>query len=239
MRPYPGATHLTDLPVSLASEVRAGTESANQNATALEPFEREALEQADAPFSEIPGLGPKLAARVREQLGIRTVEQLELAAHTGRLQTVAGIGPGRARRIREQLGARFKQMRQARQQHCRPLNPEPPVAELLSVDHEYRVKARAGTLRRVAPKRLNPTGAAWLPVLNTTRGATHYTAFFSNTATAHRLHKTHQWVVILAERSGCLAQYTVVNETRGSWHGERVVRGRESECRSYYATRAA
>ncbi len=229
MRPDSIHHHLANQPVSLAKAPRHDT------ATLQADPQADLLAQVRA----ISGLGPKLAARVCEQLGVRTLEQLELAAHTGRLQTVAGIGPGRARRVREQLDARFKQTRRTRQARCRTLEPEPPVAELLSVDQEYRAKAKAGNLRRVAPKRLNPTGAAWLPLLHTLRGATHYTAFFSNTPAAHRFHKTHQWVVLLAERSGCVAQYTVVSETRGDWRGERVVRGREAECRTYYADRAA
>ena len=35
----------------------------------------------------------------------------------------------------------------------------PAVAELLDVDREYRERATAGTLRRIAPQRFNPTGA--------------------------------------------------------------------------------
>jgi hypothetical protein len=56
------------------------------------------------------------------------------------------------------------------------------LTELLDVDREYREKAAAGTLRLIAPRRFNPTGEAWLPVLHTRRGQRRYTALFSNTA---------------------------------------------------------
>jgi hypothetical protein len=113
------------------------------------------------------------------------------------------------------------------------------VAELLAIDHEYRSLARHDKLPRVAPRRFNPKGTAWLPVLHMQRAGTNYTAFFSNTSNAHRAHKTHQWVIVLAEREGHKSAFTVVSETRGSWRGERVVRGREAECRAYYSGAAA
>ena len=46
-------------------------------------------------------------------------------------------------------------------------------------------------------------------------------------------------MVLYAEQSGLERQYTVVTETRGDLAGERVVRGREAECRAYYAERRA
>ena len=104
MRPDSIHHHLANQPVSLAKAPRHDT------ATLQADPQADLLAQVRA----ISGLGPKLAARVCEQLGVRTLEQLELAAHTGRLQTVAGIGPGRARRVREQLDARFKQTRRTR-----------------------------------------------------------------------------------------------------------------------------
>jgi hypothetical protein len=51
-------------------------------------------------------------------------------------------------------------------------------------------------LRRIAPRRFNPSGEAWLPVLNTQRDARHYTALFSNTARAHQMGLTSDWVVL-------------------------------------------
>ena len=43
-------------------------------------------------FSTIPGIGPNLATRIHDRLGIDTLEELELAAHDGCLETVPGIG---------------------------------------------------------------------------------------------------------------------------------------------------
>jgi hypothetical protein len=111
----------------------------------------------------------------------------------------------------------------------------PGVDLLLDVDREYREKARAGLLPKIAPRRYNPEGKAWLPVLHTRFGPWHFTALFSNTERAHELHRTYDWVVIFA-RDGDQeeSQYTVVTERRGAFAGERVVRGREPECARYY-----
>ena len=111
----------------------------------------------------------------------------------------------------------------------------PSVDVLLAIDREYREKAKAGELPRIAPRRMNPEGKAWLPVLHTRYGPWHFTALFSNTERAHEMHRTYDWVVIyFAEGSGDEGQATVVTERRGSLTGLRVVRGREPECGRYY-----
>jgi hypothetical protein len=108
------------------------------------------------------------------------------------------------------------------------------VADLLSVDEEYRTKAEARKLPVITPRRFNPRGTAWLPVLHTERGARAFHAFFSNTPLAHRLGRTREWVVIYWDRDGKEGQATVVTERRGDLSGLRVVRGREEECKRYY-----
>jgi hypothetical protein len=113
------------------------------------------------------------------------------------------------------------------------------VAELLDVDAEYRARAAAGELKRIAPRRLNPEGKAWLPVLHAQRGARHYTALFSNTPRAHRLGTTHDWVVLFLEHGTEEGQWTVVTAHGGPLDGRRVVRGRESECAAHYGVAAA
>jgi hypothetical protein len=70
----------------------------------------------------------------------------------------------------------------------------PSVGVLLDVDREYREKARAGSLQRITPRRMNPEGQAWLPVLRTRFGPWHFTALFSNTERAHELHRVYDWV---------------------------------------------
>ena len=72
-------------------------------------------------------------------------------------------------------------------------------------------------------------------MLHATEVGWHFTAMYSNTARAHALKRTHDWVVVYFydehHREG---QATVVTETRGPLTGRRVVRGRELECREYY-----
>ena len=115
---------------------------------------------------------------------------------------------------------------------------EIPVALLLEMDAEYREKAAAGKLKKIAPKKLNPGGKAWLPLLAAERTGYRFTLMFSNTALAHELGKTNDWVVIYYEKGKGEGQCTVVSEKKGGLKGKRVVRGREEECLRYYGQRA-
>lgn len=186
-------------------------------------------------FRSIPGVGPELARRIHDALEVETLAGLELAAHDGRLEQVSGVGPRRSGMISAAL-AQMLRTRPARW-HLPPV--EPPVETLLDVDREYREKARAGNLRKIAPRRFNPTGEAWLPILHTQRDDWHFTVLFSNTARAHELAKTDDWVVLYFHTDhGPEAQRTVVTETYGPMAGRRVVRGREGECAELYAAAA-
>jgi len=178
-------------------------------------------------FQSIPGIGPELARNIHEALEIESLPDLELAAHDGRLEQVPGVGPRRARMIAAALG----QMLQRRQPRPHEPTAEPDVGLLLDVDREYRDKAARGKLRKIAPRRFNPSREAWLPILHAQRGDWHVTALFSNTARAHELGKTNDWVVLYFHTDhGPEAQCTVVTETSGPLEGRRVVRGREAEC---------
>lgn len=187
-------------------------------------------------FSSIPGVGEELAHALHDALGAETLEELELAAEQGRLEDVPGIGPRRAQAIRDALAQRLGERSRRWHPAAAPGSEPPPVGLLLAVDREYRERARAGTLRRIAPRRFNPGGEAWLPVLHTDKEGWSLTALFSNTARAHRLGRTHDWVVIFAERDGDEVRQTVVTEYRGALAGRRIVRGREAECARHYGT---
>jgi hypothetical protein len=96
-------------------------------------------------------------------------------------------------------------------------------------------KTEAGGLRKIAPKRFNPEAEAWLPILHSRRGNWHFTALYSNTARAHELGKTNDWVVLYFHADhGGEGQRTVVTESRGTLAGGRVVRGRKAECLEFY-----
>jgi DNA polymerase/3'-5' exonuclease PolX len=183
-------------------------------------------------FSTVPGIGKELANRIHERLGIESLEELEQAAHDGRLAEVPGFGPRRLRGTAEALAGRLGR----RSRRVSDVGAKPPVSEILDVDGEYREKAAAQSLRMIAPRRFNPEGKAWLPILHTDRDHRHYTALFSNTARAHELNKTHDWVVIYFDDGRNERQATVVTETRGPLTDRRVVRGREAECLDFYAT---
>src|SRR5689334_1804710 len=56
-----------------------------------------------ATFMRLPGLGPKTARRIWQELGITTVATLKAAAEAGELRGHAGIGPGTEKKIAEAL----------------------------------------------------------------------------------------------------------------------------------------
>ncbi len=184
-------------------------------------------------FRGVPGVGPVLARRLHEHLGVDSLEALEAAAHEGRLEAIPGVGKRRAAAISASLatllGKRLVPNRAG-------MLHGPGVELLLDVDRDYRDKAASGRLPQIAPKRFNPEGRAWLPILHTVRGDWHFTALFSNTARAHDLGKTRDWVVIYSyDDHHQEGQQTVVTESRGRLAGRRVVRGREAECLAYYS----
>lgn len=227
-----GLENLPDIGVSIARSVRAMLTTGR-----LPMLERvRGASDPETLLMTVPGIGPKTAELLHDELGIDSLEALEAAAHDGRLANIAGIGAKRLQGIRDLLATRLGRIRPPRASASRD---EPSVSELLDVDHEYREKAEAGRLRTIAPRRMNPSGDAWLPVLHTRRGDRHYTALYSNTPRAHQFGRTRDWVVIYVESPGADGpaterQYTVVSAGSGPQRGERVVRGREPECIAHY-----
>ena len=201
-------------------------------------------------FTTVPGIGQVLARRIYRQLGIHTLEALEQAAHDGTLAALPGFGRGRIQLVQAAIGnmlnkssqQRLKTRRWQKEPVLRPssqataqksdmdtfaANAEPSVELLLEIDEQYRYMAKAGQLRMVTPRRFNPEGKRWLPVMNLKKDGWAFSALFSNTARSHELAKTHDWVVVYYERDGQRGQCTIVTETRGPKKGDRVVRGRE------------
>lgn len=190
-------------------------------------------------FAQVPGIGEELATRIAAELQINSLEELEQAAHDGRLEQVEGFGERRVQMVRTSLAGILGGAAQRRQEEPGEGAEEPPIALLLEIDAEYRRRAAEGDLPTIAPKRFNPDDEKWLPILNTTRDDWKFTALFSNTARAHELDKTRDWVVIYFEpaEGGPERQRTVVSQQGGALDGQRVVRGRERDNRAYYEER--
>lgn len=185
-------------------------------------------------FESIPGVGPRLAARIHEDLHIDTLEALEAAAYSGGLEKVPGMGKSRVNIVRAWLASVL-----GKRSHTAPrasIVETPSVSMLLAVDRQYRTGVQQAKLQKIAPKRFNPEGKAWLPILHETIDGWHFTALYSNTQRAHALGRTRDWVVIyFYDQHHHEGQHTVVTETAGRLRGKRVVRGLESECRDYYS----
>jgi hypothetical protein len=182
----------------------------------------------------VPGIGAQSAQRLHEELHIENLEGLEEAANDGRLLQLEGFGQRRTAAIRAFLRDRLSTLR-SRVRRGRV----PAVELLLEVDALYRKKAERGELKLIAPRRFNPAGLAWLPVMHEHRDGWHITALHSNTARAHQLNKSRDWVVLFVSHDRAPEwQCTVVTETHGPLKGRRVVRGREAECEAHYGAEA-
>src|SRR5262249_13153235 len=79
-------------------------------------------------LTSLPGVGPHLARLIHERLGVSTLEELERAAHDGRLREL-GIGSKRLRGLIDALSGRL-----GRHRLREPVTGEPSVADLLEVD---------------------------------------------------------------------------------------------------------
>jgi DNA polymerase (family 10) len=189
-------------------------------------------------IASVPGIGPKTAARIHDAIGIETLADLQAAAYDGRLAQVPGIGAKRLRAVRESLAGRFRCPPRASLKPPQPVEPA-LIEEILSVDEEYRRKAEADRLLRIAPRRFNPAHKAWLPILRTHRGDYAYTALYSNTARAHELDAVFDWVVIYRTPQSGGGQWTVMTSRFGPLQARRIIRGLEKDCADHYASREA
>ena len=187
--------------------------------------------EPEALLRTIPGIGSKSARLIHDSLHVDTLEELELAAHDGRLEALPTFGPRRVAAVRASLASVLGRAT-PRPRHD---GNGPPIGLLLEIDAEYRDQADRGKLPKIAPKRFNPKGEAWLPILHADRDGWHFTALYSNTARAHELQRTRDWIVIyFYDDDHEEGQHTVVTETHGRLKGKRVVRGREAESGRFY-----
>lgn len=185
------------------------------------PLAATAKAHGPAGLMDIKGIGERLAGLIDEFV------------RTGKIELLHDLEKGAPRK-----SGRVKE-EQAAGTSARPLRsrmPIPDVSLILAVDSDYRKKAGAGKLKMIAPKKLNPEGKSWLPILSTEREGWAFTVMFSNTSRAHDLGKTHDWVVIYFRRGAAEQQCTVVTEQRGNLKGKRVIRGREQECAAAYGS---
>jgi DNA polymerase (family 10) len=99
-------------------------------------------------FMRLPGLGPKTARRIWQELGVTTVAELKEAAEAERLRTLAGLGPKSEEKILKALAVEPAHPRESRRLLGDGL---PAVLAVVSVlrEHPAAVKvSEAGSVRR-------------------------------------------------------------------------------------------
>jgi putative hydrolase len=166
------------------------------------------------PLTEIKGIGEKLAGLIAEYV---STGQLELLSE---LEREFPGGPP---------------LRESKHAFEKPIAIS--LALVLAIDEDYRKRAGANKLKKIAPRQHNPEKKAWLPIMVTDAGGYRFTVMYSNTARAHELGKTNDWTVVYYEKGKGENQCTVVTETRGPLKGKRVIRGREAECKAHYGVK--
>jgi hypothetical protein len=175
--------------------------------------------EPDRLLTSLAGIGPWLALRLRERLGVDTVEELEEAVRAGRLDE-AGLGAHRSQVVRAALAERSQRT------GLLPFaDTEPSVADLLAVDAAFREHTQHH--QTLASNGLG----SWLPPFRTERNGWRFRARFARSSLASRTDAALNWVEVHFERPGRSGQRQVVTATRGQQAGGRVVRGRERECR--------
>jgi DNA polymerase (family X) len=98
-------------------------------------------------FMRLPGLGPKTAARIWQELGVTTIEELKSAAEQEQLRTLAGLGAKTEERILKAL-AEKKQEPSGRRLLGDGLGPLLALVDVLQ-EHPEAVKvSEAGSARR-------------------------------------------------------------------------------------------
>ena len=101
----------------------------------------------------VPGVGKVTAWKLYEDLGIESLEELEAAAHDGRLERFPGWAPSAS----PDFAILCERLGRIRQEPSVPLQREDaPIAELLDVDRQYREEAALEHERRLLHAALIP-----------------------------------------------------------------------------------
>lgn len=185
--------------------------------------------QADAGvLATVSGVGPALARRIHDELGIESLAELEAAAWDGRLERVTGLGLGRLRGLRQALAYRLHRRASVAAPKGAPRRRQDPgVADLLAVDAAYRERAAAGSLPCIHVNGVAGTPPIDLPVLHVEVGGRRFTALFAEPMPRFDVHAP---VVVYRDDPDGDGQWVVVDGKVDGASPARVVRGREAEC---------
>ncbi len=99
-------------------------------------------------FMHMPGLGPKTARRIWQELGVSTIDELRQAAESERLRTLSGLGPKTEENVLKALATPRKEIER------KPLLGQalPAVRAVVSVLREHPAAeqvSEAGSVRRL------------------------------------------------------------------------------------------
>jgi hypothetical protein len=165
--------------------------------------------------SSLPGIGPLIAAKLRDEANIETVEQLAEALDRAE-GNLPGLGPRRVAILREAL--------RERAEVSAPPADEPDLADLLAADALFREE-------RCDQEPLFVRPLTW------SRAGYQFRVDLDRSALAYRLNRVGDRVVVHFTDGKTTGERLIETETSGDLTGKRVVRGREAETRRWYARR--
>ncbi|MEX2210294.1 MAG: DNA polymerase/3'-5' exonuclease PolX [Gaiellaceae bacterium] len=99
-------------------------------------------------FMKLPGLGPKTAAKIWQQLGVTTLDELRAAAEQGRLRTLPGLGTKTEENVLKALAARKEAPAERRALLGHGLPAVRAVVEALQAHPAADLVSEAGSVRR-------------------------------------------------------------------------------------------
>jgi DNA polymerase (family X) len=102
-------------------------------------------------FTRLPGLGPKTAARIWRELGVTTLEQLQEAASSQKLRSLAGLGAKTEERVLAALAAEATEAAQAGPKRALLGAGLPAVLAVVSTLRQHAgvdLVSEAGSVRR-------------------------------------------------------------------------------------------
>lgn len=151
--------------------------------------------------ASLPGIGHLTAARLRDEGGIETVDELAVAIENE--LPIPGLSPGRLATLRQVLRERAAE--------TAPPRGEPDIEDLLIVDAIFRDQDS--------------------PTLTWARAGFRYRVELDQSALAFRLDRVGDRVVVRFTDGVQNGERLIETERHGELTGQRVIRGREVECR--------
>ncbi|MEZ5499691.1 MAG: hypothetical protein R3E77_09715 [Steroidobacteraceae bacterium] len=181
----------------------------------------------------VVAVGKRTAQRAHEILGIESLEELEVAAHDGRLAALAGMGAKRLEAIRTALATLLGTRLTKGGLLPAAALIAPSVADLLYVDETFRkFRIKPDSAKRTGNADREPASPGHM-IIHLVHHGHNYTVMEGACASGGGLWRDR--VSIMYDGADRWRQCMVVTEQIEHGPANRLILGRELECRKYHA----